>query len=104
MSVEQKVDKLADKFGDIDKSVAVLVERVNSYLDKIEELEEDQKKEISEIKEEIAKIKKDICDMKEETRENSRVRKITNSIIWITFTSVIGLIFFWVKEKMKGTA
>lgn len=102
MSVEQQIEKLNDKFNDIDKSVAVLVEKTNNYLDKIDENDSEQKKEIEDIKESLTKIKTDISDLKQEQIQNSKQRKIINSVVWLTFTSVVGLVFFYIKEKIKG--
>lgn len=102
MSVEQQIEKLNDKFNDIDKSVAVLVEKTNNYLDKIDENDSEQKKEIEDIKESLTKIKADISDLKQEQIQNSKQRKIINSVVWLTFTSVVGLVFFYIKEKIKG--
>ncbi len=100
--MEQKIDKLNDKFNEVDKTVAVLVVKLNNYLDKIDEIDEEQKKEIDDIKKDLKQLKEEMAKIKKDTEDNSKIRKITNSIVWLTFSGLVGLVFFYIKEKMKG--
>ena len=108
--MEAKLEKVNDKVNDIDKNLSVLSERLLNFLDKIEDLEKDLKEDNEEVnnkidflKIEIKELRNDLELVKTETTENSRNRKITNNVVWLTFTSLIGLGFYIIKQKFfKG--
>lgn len=102
-----KLDKMADKINNVDKLLSILNERLLNFIDKIENLEKDIDKnnidvalKFESVKNEIKEIKKDIENLKDETKENSKNRKLTNKIVWIIFTSLIALVFYIIKQKI----
>ena len=105
--MEAKIEKVNDKVNNIDKNLSVLSERLLNFLDKIEDLEKNLKEDnlevnckIDGLKQEIKELKLDLDKIKTETAENSRNRKLTNNVVWFTFTSIIALGFYIIKHKL----
>lgn len=104
---DNKIEKVSDKVNDIDKNLSVLSERLLNFLNKIEDLEKNNLQDYTELNSQIVFLRTEMKDLKnefnktkEDIQENSKNRKIINSITWLIFTSVIGLIFFLLKNKI----
>ncbi len=99
-------ENVKNKIFEVDKNLSVITERLTNYLNKLDDLEKYTEKEktlfnknLEDLNKNITELKKEVVLIRDETRDNSKNRKVTNSVAWLSFTSVIAIFTFFIREK-----